>query len=46
MRIVALITEPKQIDRILDHLRRTRATRQRPRTPPRRWKSAAGSTLA
>ena len=46
MRTVAFITQPKQIDRILDHLRRTRATRQRPRAPPRRWKSAAGSTSA
>ena len=41
MRIVAFITEPKTIDRILEHLRRTRATRRRQRAPPRRWKSTA-----
>ena len=45
MRIVAFITEPKVIDRILEHLRRTRPTR-RQRAPPRRWKSAASSTSA
>ena len=45
MRIVAFVTQPKQID-ASSHLRRTRATRQRPRAPPRRWKSAAGSTSA
>ncbi len=46
MRIVAFITEPKVIDRILDHLRRTRATRRRPRAPPRHWKSAANTASA
>ena len=46
MRIVAFITEPKVIDRILDHLQRTRATRRRPRAPPRRWKSATNYTSA
>jgi len=46
MRIVAFITEPKVIDRILEHLRRTRATRRRPRAPPRRWKSAASTASA
>ena len=46
MRIVAFITEPKVIDRILDHLRRTRTTRRRPRAPPRRWKSAATTASA
>ena len=34
MRIVALITEPTVIDRILDHLRRTAAARCRSRAPP------------
>ena len=47
MRIVSFITEPKTIDRILDHLRRTQATRTRPRAPPpRRWKSAASTASA
>jgi hypothetical protein len=47
MRVVAFITEPKVIDRILDHLRRTHATRRRPRAPPpRRWKSAASTSSA
>jgi hypothetical protein len=41
MRIVAFVTEPKTIDRILDHLRRTAPTRPRPRAPPRRWKPSA-----
>jgi hypothetical protein len=40
MRIVAFITQPKTIDRILEHLRRTALTRPRTRAPPRRWKSA------
>jgi hypothetical protein len=44
MRIVAFITEPKTIDRILDHLRRTAPSRPRPRAPPRRWKSAVTTT--
>jgi hypothetical protein len=38
MRIVAFITAPATIDRILDHLRRTRP---RQRAPPRRWPSPA-----
>ena len=46
MRIVAFITEPKTIDHILDHLRRTAPTRPRPRAPPRRWKSAAKAPSA
>jgi hypothetical protein len=46
MRIVAVITDPTVIDRILDYLRRTRATRWRARSPPRRWQSAAGTTSA
>ena len=46
MRIVAFITQPKVVDRILDHLRRTQASRRRQRAPPRRWKSAAGTTTA
>jgi hypothetical protein len=45
MRIVAFITEPKVIDRILEHLNRTGPTR-RQRAPPRRWKSAATSASA
>jgi hypothetical protein len=44
MRIVSFITEPKTIDRILEHLRRTRASRRRQRAPPRRWKSAASTS--
>ena len=43
MRIVALITEAKTIDRILDHLRRTQTSHRRQRAPPRRWKSAAST---
>ena len=46
MRIVTFITETKTIDRILDDLRRTRASRRRQRAPPRRWKSAASSASA
>jgi hypothetical protein len=46
MRIVAFVTEPHIIDRILDHLRRTAPTRQRPRAPPRRWKSAVTTASA
>jgi hypothetical protein len=33
MRIVAFITQPKTIDRILEHLRRTAPTRPRTRAP-------------
>jgi hypothetical protein len=40
MRIVAFVTEPRIIDRILDHLRPTAPTRPRARAPPTRWKSA------
>jgi len=49
MRIVAFITAPQAIDRILDHLRRTAAARCRSRAPPRaarRARAAAGSTSA
>ncbi len=46
MRIVAFVTEPQQIDRILEHLRRTAPTRPRPRAPPRRWKSSATTASA
>jgi hypothetical protein len=46
MRIVAFITEPKTIDRILDHLHRTQASRRRQRAPPRRWKSPASTASA
>ncbi len=46
MRIVSFITEPKVIDRILEHLRRTRTSRRRQRAPPRRWKSTASKAPA
>jgi hypothetical protein len=46
MRIVAFITEPNTIDRILEHLRRTGASRRRQRAPPRRWKSASSTASA
>ena len=46
MRIVSFITEHKTIDRILEHLRRTQATRRRQRAPPRRWKSTASKASA
>jgi hypothetical protein len=46
MRIVAFITEPRIIDRILDHLRRTQISRRRQRAPPRRWKSSATTASA
>ena len=47
MRIVAFITEPKTIDRILEHLRRrTETSRRRQRAPPRRWKSATSTASA
>ena len=46
MRIVAFITAPQAIDRILDHLRRTATTRRHPRAPPRRWKSTATTASA
>jgi hypothetical protein len=45
MRIVSFITEPKTIDRILEHLRRrTETSRRRQRAPPRPWKSATSTT--
>ncbi len=47
MRIVAFITEPQLIDRILDHVRRTATARRRSRRAPparaRRVRAAAGS---
>jgi hypothetical protein len=46
MRIVAFITQPRIIDRILDHLRRAAPTRPRSRTPPGRWKSAVTTASA
>jgi len=47
MRIVAFITEPKTIDRILEHLRRrTQTARRRQRAPPRRWKAPASTAPA
>jgi len=46
MRVVAFVTEPHIIDRILEHLRRTAPTRPRPRAPPRRWKSSATTASA
>ena len=47
MRIVSFITEPKTIDRILEHLRRrTETSRRRQPAPPRRWKSPASTAPA
>jgi hypothetical protein len=46
MRIVSFITEPKTIDRILEHLRRTKNSRRRQRAPPRRWKSTESTASA
>ncbi len=49
MRIVAFITEPQVIDRIVEYLRRNAAARCRSRAPPRaarRAHAAAGSTSA
>jgi hypothetical protein len=49
MRIVSFITEPKAIDCILDHLRRTAMARRRSRAPPARAQrvcAAAGTTSA
>ncbi len=46
MRIIAFITEPMVIDRILEHLKRTADIRSRPRAPPGRWKSAATASSA
>ena len=49
MRIVAFITEPQVIDRILDHFRRTAAARRRSRAPSARARmvcAAAGSGSA
>ncbi len=49
MRIVAFITEPQVIDRILDHFRRTAVARRRSRAPPARARmvrAAAGSGSA
>jgi hypothetical protein len=46
MRIVAFITEPTTIDRILEHLRRSAPTRPRQRAPPRRWKSPTSTAPA
>ena len=46
MRIVAFITEPKVIDRILEHVRRTQTSRRRQRAPPSRWKSVTTTAPA
>jgi hypothetical protein len=46
MRIVAFLTDPTTINRILDHLRRTHTSRRRPRAPPRRWTSPARTASA
>ena len=47
MRIVSFITEPKTIDKILEHLRRIQTSRRRQRAPPpRRWKSPASTASA
>ena len=44
MRIVAFITEPRVIDRILDQFRRTAAARRRSRAPPHQ-NPATGRTI-
>jgi hypothetical protein len=46
MRIVAFLTAPATIDRILDHLRRRAPTHPRQRAPPRRWTSPARTASA
>ena len=46
MRIVAFITQPRVIDRILTHLRRTATEPCRSRAPTRRWKSPRTATSA
>ena len=46
MRIVAFITQPRVIDRILTHLRRTATEARRTRAPPRRWTSPRTTTSA
>jgi hypothetical protein len=46
MHIVAFITQPQIIDRILEHLRPTQTSRRRTRAPPRRWKSSATTASA
>ena len=46
MRIVAFITQPRVIDRILTHLRRTATEPRRSRAPPRRWTSPRTTTSA
>ncbi len=46
MRIVAFITQPRVIDRILTHLRRTATEPRRSRAPPRRWTSRRTTTSA
>ena len=46
MRIVAFITQPRVIDRILTHLRRTATEARRSRAPPRRWTSPRTTTSA
>ncbi len=46
MRSVAFITQPRVIDRILTHLRRTATDPRRSRAPPRRWTSPRTTTSA
>ncbi len=46
MRIVAFITQPRVIDRILTHLRRTATEPRRSLAPPRRWTSPRTATSA
>ena len=46
MRIVACITQPRVIDRILTHLRRIATEPRRSRAQPRRWKSPHTTTSA
>ncbi len=40
------ITQPRVIDRILTHLRRTATQARRSRAPPRRWTSPRTTTSA
>ncbi len=46
MRIVAFITVPLHVDRILAHLRRPAAPQRRPRAPPRGRRAAASRAPA
>ena len=46
MRIVAFITQPRVIDRMLTHLRRIATEPRRSRAPPPRWTSSGTATSA